>query len=113
MGVLNEASKAQVELVKVNKDLIEINKDLLKETKTNNRATSRQNRLTIILSVAIIALGVCTVISQIFPIFEYKVISSSYLVRINKISGKIKYIDITKELDKATDESWEKATNVN
>ena len=76
----------------------------------HNRLIARQNWLTILLTVVIIIVGVCT---SLFPIFEYKVINSTYLVRVNNITGNVKYIDITFDLDKATDRAWERATKAN
>lgn len=94
MGELHEATQAQILLAKITKESLEETKKNNEATLEQNRLTIRQNRLTIYLTVAIIALGIGTALAQLFPIFEYKVINSSYLVRVNNITGNVKYIYI-------------------
>ncbi len=102
MGVTSETNTGHISAQIA---LSGINKELLEETKTNNMVTSRQNWLTLLLTFVIILVGACT---SLLPVFEYKVINSSYIVRVNNITGNVKYLDITGELDDATDEYWKK-----
>lgn len=72
-----------------------------KETSRHHNTIEKHNISTKWLTVAIIILAVCTLISQLFPIYTYEVIGNDYMVRINKFTGKVKYLYVTEELHNA------------
>ena len=77
-------------------------------TDQHQTEVERHNKKIGWLTAGILFLGVATIVSNFLPIYDYEVIGQAYMVRKNKITGRIKYFYIGESLLNAEDTYYEK-----
>ena len=104
---IREANDLQQKANVIQDKANELQKEMIENMKTNNKVTSNHNAAIRLFTIVMILIMVTTIISQIFPIYDYDVIGQNYMIRSNRITGKVDFIYIAEKLYNAEDNYYD------